>query len=175
MPSDNKAARRASTDTPTAPLPLPTLLSHALVAFTIELDNEFERQTPHWITDSKSGSRTGAWLVSMAMWWNCMHFVDEKGITVGELEKLARTKTNLNGMERWRYIVVAPDPSRQAPKAAAAGLGNSRNTERPEVAGSVAAAIQRDRKTMVGALRKGRNRGAAGIAIVGERNDRRPI
>jgi hypothetical protein len=28
-------------------LPLPTLLSHALVAFTIEFDNEFEHQVPH--------------------------------------------------------------------------------------------------------------------------------
>jgi hypothetical protein len=28
-------------------LPLPALLSQALVAFTIELDNEFEHQMPH--------------------------------------------------------------------------------------------------------------------------------
>jgi DNA-binding MarR family transcriptional regulator len=32
-------------------------------------------------------------------------------VRVGELEKLARTQTNLNGMERWRYIDVAPDPA----------------------------------------------------------------
>lgn len=28
---------------------------------------------------------------------------------VGELEALARTKTNLNGMQRWGYVVVGPD------------------------------------------------------------------
>ena len=28
-------------------LPLPALLSRALVAFTIEFDNEFERRMPH--------------------------------------------------------------------------------------------------------------------------------
>ena len=28
-------------------LPLPALLSQALVSFTIELDNEFEHQMPH--------------------------------------------------------------------------------------------------------------------------------
>jgi hypothetical protein len=29
------------------PVPLPTLLSHTLVAFTIEFDNEFEHLVPH--------------------------------------------------------------------------------------------------------------------------------
>ena len=40
-------------------MPLPTLLSQVLVAFTIELDNEFERRLPHWITGSKSGPAKG--------------------------------------------------------------------------------------------------------------------
>lgn len=35
---------------------------------------------------------------------------------VRELEKLARTKTNLNGMERWGYIVIEPDPADRRPK-----------------------------------------------------------
>lgn len=58
----------------------------------------------------------GPWLVSMAMWWNCMRFVGEDGVRVGELRQLARTKTNLNGMVRWGYIVVAPDPQDPRPK-----------------------------------------------------------
>jgi DNA-binding MarR family transcriptional regulator len=45
------------------------------------------------------------------MWSNCMRFIGEDGVRVGELEKLARTKTNLNGMERWKYVVVEPDPA----------------------------------------------------------------
>jgi DNA-binding MarR family transcriptional regulator len=32
------------------------------------------------------------------------------------LEGLARTDTNLNGMERWGYIVVSPDPADNRPK-----------------------------------------------------------
>jgi DNA-binding MarR family transcriptional regulator len=112
-----------------ASLPLPTLLSHALVAFTIEFDNEFEHQTPHWTTNhsfkkqrstkqaSKSGSSGGPWLASMVMWSNCMRFVGEDGLRVGELEALARTKTNLHGMERWGYITVERNPDKIRPKS----------------------------------------------------------
>jgi DNA-binding MarR family transcriptional regulator len=97
-----------------ASLPLSTLLSQALVAFTIEFDNEFEHQSPHRTTLRRAGS--GPWLTSMVMWSNCMRFVRAEGITVGELEDLARTQTNWNGMERWGYIVVAPDPADRRPK-----------------------------------------------------------
>jgi DNA-binding MarR family transcriptional regulator len=99
-------------------LPLPTLLSHVLVAFTIEFDNEFEHQMPHRTTNygSTAGSRHGPWLASMACWSNCMQFVGEDGVRVGELEKLARTTANLNGMERWGYVVVQPDPADSRPR-----------------------------------------------------------
>ncbi len=94
-------------------LPLASLLSHALVAFTIEFDNEAERRMAHRTTShgSTAGSLHAPWLVSMAMWFNCMRFVGEEGIRAGELEALARTPTNLNGMERWGYITVGPDPA----------------------------------------------------------------
>jgi len=100
------------------PVPLSTLLSQVLVAFTIEFDNEFERQMPHWTTNYRppAGTRQGVWLVSMAMWTNCMQFVGEEGISVGELERLARTKTNLNGMERWGYTLRSAGLIRATPK-----------------------------------------------------------
>jgi DNA-binding MarR family transcriptional regulator len=100
------------------PLPLSTLLSQVLVALTVEFDNEFERQLPHRTTDygSTSGSFQGPWLVSLAMWENCMRFVGEEGVTVRSLEELARTPTNLNGMERWGYVTVVPDPIDVRPK-----------------------------------------------------------
>jgi len=109
-------ARNAGAET--AGLPLPTLLSQVLVAFTIEFDNEFEHQMPHRTTNhgSTAGSHDGPWLVSLAMWSNCMRFVGEEGVRAGELEKLARTTTNLAGMERWGYIVAAPDPADRRPK-----------------------------------------------------------
>jgi DNA-binding MarR family transcriptional regulator len=97
--------------------PLSTLLSQVLVAFTIEFDNEFERQMPHRTTNhgSTAGSRPVPWLVSLVMWSNCMKFVGEGGVSVRELEDLARTKTNLNGMQRWGYIVVAGNLVRATP------------------------------------------------------------
>lgn len=79
-------------------------LSQTLVAFTIELDNEFEHRAPHRTTMLKSGD--GPWLVSVAMWWNCMKYVGEQPISIGELERLARAKTNLHGMQRWGYITI---------------------------------------------------------------------
>ena len=92
----------------TADLPLPTLLSQTLVAFTIEFDNEFERQTPHRTTNH--GSSWGPWLASMAMYLTCMKFVGDDGVTVSGLERLARTTTNLHGMQRWGYVVVDGGP-----------------------------------------------------------------
>jgi DNA-binding MarR family transcriptional regulator len=99
-------------------LPLPTLLSHALVAFTIEFDNESEYRMPHRTTNhgATTGSLHAPWLVSLVMWLNCMCFVTDEGITVRELERLARMPTNLNGMERWGYIIVEPDPADRRPK-----------------------------------------------------------
>lgn len=89
-------------------LPLSALLSQALVAFTIEFDNEFERRMPHRTT--RHGSAAGPWLVSMVMWSTCMRFAGDDGVTLAELEDLARTPTNLNGMQRWGYVTVEPRP-----------------------------------------------------------------
>ena len=100
------------------PLPLSALLSHALVAFTIEFDNEAEHRMQHRTTrhGASGGSLHAPWLTSMVMWLNCMQFVDEKGITVRELEQRARTKTNLAGMLRWGYIAVESSSSRTGGK-----------------------------------------------------------
>jgi hypothetical protein len=60
------------------------LLSQALVAFTIEFDNEFERRTPHHITH-----RRRPWLASMVMWREFMRHVPEQGIAARELARLS--------------------------------------------------------------------------------------
>src|SRR5277367_944777 len=106
-----RSAQQLKSDIPPPTPPHSTLLSQVLVAFTIEFDNEFEHQMPHRTTNHQSaaGTRQGPWLVSMAMWSNCMQFVGEGGVTIVELERLARTKTNLNGMERWGYIARSGD------------------------------------------------------------------
>jgi methyltransferase (TIGR00027 family) len=112
-PQRTRGARRESR-TPATPLPhsadslsLSALLSQALVAFTIECDNEAEHRIPHRTKDyGPSEQGTGAWLVSMVMYENCLKFVGEEPITVAELERLARTGTNLDGMRRWSYITI---------------------------------------------------------------------
>ena len=91
-------------------LALSALLSQALVAFTIEFDNEAEHQIPH--RTARHGSTPGGvWLVSMAMWLNCMRYVSAEPITVGELASRARCTTNLDGMRRWGYVTLAADPA----------------------------------------------------------------
>lgn len=87
--------------------PLATVLSQVLVAFTIEFDNEFEHRMPHRTAlDRASGApRNGPWLVSMAMWANCLSYLDEAGAPMHEVADLVQM-TNLGGLERWGYVTV---------------------------------------------------------------------
>ncbi len=100
------------------PLPLSALLSQPLVAFIIECDNEFEHQMPHTTTahGRTQGARYAPWLTSMAMWWTCLRYVGDEGITVGELTSLAGTRTTLTHLQRWGYIRVGPGPADARPK-----------------------------------------------------------
>ena len=96
--------------------PVTTALSQAFVAFTIEVDNEFEHRSPHRTT--MLGGH-GPWLTSLAMWWNCMRYVGEEPVGVKELERLARTNTKLNGMIHWGYVAL---DSKKQLRATAKGL-----------------------------------------------------
>jgi hypothetical protein len=97
-------------------LPLSALLSQALVAFTIEFDNAAEQQIRHRTT-RHGGPRDGVWLVSMAMWLNCMRYVGTDPVRVRDIASLARCGTNLDGMRRWGYLTLERDPAdtRQKP------------------------------------------------------------
>ena len=109
------------------------------MAFTIELDNEFERR----LRDSGHTPR----VTSFVMWANFMRFVGD-GISVAELPDAtgiprARTLSTLGGMERWRYVTVGPDPETRRD-----GFGSARGLHpdwvvRPTPAGLAAAAIWR--------------------------------
>ena len=79
------------------PLPLPTLLSQSLVAFTIEFDNEAEHRMPHRTTRYNDPGLRGPWLVSMAMWLNCMQYLTGEPVPVSELEQRARTPSASRG------------------------------------------------------------------------------
>ena len=101
--------------------PLSTALSHALVAYTIEFDNEFERRFTQVGADAR--------VTSLVMWANFMRLVGD-GITVGELPaaaglQKARMLSTLGGMERWRYVVVG-DPAEEPPTAKRDGWGSAR-------------------------------------------------
>jgi len=91
----------ASSAESTEPAPLFVLLSQVLIAFTIEFDNEFEYRM------AAAGCRK--FRLSMAMWSNFMRFVDERGITVRELEQ--KGGDLLSHMEWWRYVQVGPAPN----------------------------------------------------------------
>jgi hypothetical protein len=120
-------------------LPLSTLLSRLLVAHTIELDNEFERR----LAETGHSPR----IVSLVMWSNFLRFVGD-GITVGELPEATqlpkgRVLSTLGGMERWRYVFVAPPPAERAPDAKRDGYGSARGLRsdwvvRPTPAGRAA-------------------------------------
>ena len=99
--------------------PLSTLLSQALVAFVIELDNEFERR----FQESGGGAR----VVSLTMWSNLLRFVGD-GTTVGEFVAalgLPRRSalSRLGGVERWRYVSVGAATRKRE------GYGSGRGTK----------------------------------------------
>jgi DNA-binding MarR family transcriptional regulator len=83
-------------------------LSAAFVAFVIEADDAAEGRLRHRTTRSGDGrdSAKGTWLVSLAMYRNCLQWLPAAGSTVAELIATARTPTDLHGMRRWGYVEV---------------------------------------------------------------------
>jgi hypothetical protein len=122
--------------------PLSTLLSQVVVAFTIELDNEFERRFV--------AAGGGARITSLVMWSNLLRFVGD-GIAAGEIATAAglqrpRVFSTLGGVERWRYVYVTPTPKHRLPKEKRDGYGSARGLKadsfvRLTPAGERAAAI----------------------------------
>jgi methyltransferase (TIGR00027 family) len=125
-------------------LPLSALLSQALVAFTIETDNEAEHRMPHRTQDH--GLTAGApadapWQTSLVMWANCLRQVPDDGITVAAMRRSARTGTNLDGMRRWGYVTYTPDPGRgKRPRPDAVVRLTARGRESRQVWDDLAAA-----------------------------------
>jgi DNA-binding MarR family transcriptional regulator len=88
-------------------------MSQALVAFTIELDNEFEQRMPHHTTRQPAGAdrASGPWLPSFAVWANFLRFVGDDGITVRELSSRPGVpRWAFDGMRRWGYVTIGPAP-----------------------------------------------------------------
>ena len=107
--------------------PLSTPLSHLLIAFTIEFDNELD----HRLTEADLGHRLP---ISMVMWSNFLRFVGD-GITVEDLPEAVglprpRVLSTLGGMERWRYVFVSARPTGSAPRSKRDGWGSARALRR---------------------------------------------
>jgi DNA-binding MarR family transcriptional regulator len=99
--------------------PLSALMSRTLVAFTIELDNEFEQRMPHRTTRQRGGAVrvSGPWLPSFAAWANFLRFVGDDGITVRELSgRPGVPRWAFDGTRRWGYVTIAPAPDDERSK-----------------------------------------------------------
>ncbi len=102
-----------------AALPLSALLSQALVAFTIEADNETEHRLPHRTQDYglAPGAPPGApWLTSLLMYANCLRHLPDAGITIAELRQPGkdRHEPRRHAPLALRHVHPRPRP-RQAP------------------------------------------------------------
>jgi DNA-binding MarR family transcriptional regulator len=94
--------------------PLSALLSQVLVAFTLELDDEFEKQM-------RESGYAGASL-SVVIWSTLMRFLAGAGLSVRNLaaQSLSSEKSvkfELGCLERWRFITLEADPAGDRPIA----------------------------------------------------------
>jgi len=96
--------------------PLSALLSQVLVAFTVELDNEFELRMA---AAGYPGARL-SWMI----WSNLMRFTREDGLSVRDVARQAlapekRIRFELGCLERWGFVELQPErgDDRSAPIA----------------------------------------------------------
>ena len=111
--------------------PLSALLSQALVALTIEIDNALELRL------SQAGCLGR---LSLVVWANLMRFVGD-GVAVAELAERAlaprpRIAHQLGCLERWWFVTLAAGAQRRAGWAARAGSAATRPCSSPTPAGA---------------------------------------
>jgi len=101
--SARKSTSAIAQDRADAHRPLSALLSQVLVAFTVELDSEFELRM------AQLGFPGGR--LSLAAWLNLLRFVGESPLSVGELTiqslmEQTQIKHMLGCLERWGFVWV---------------------------------------------------------------------
>jgi hypothetical protein len=88
---------------------LATLLSQVLVAYTIEVDYEYESLMPHRtaLTRAAGIAPRGPWLISLERWANFLRYVTDDGISVDELSaRSGIRRIETAGMQRWSYVTL---------------------------------------------------------------------
>ena len=170
-PRETTASVPDATLAVTGSLPLSALQSHALVAFTIEFDNEAEHRIPHRTASyglSPGASAGALWLTSLVMWANCVRFLPDDGITVADLRRLARTGTNLDGMRRWGYVTFSPDPGRgKRPREDAVLRPTERGRQARDIWAGVGDAIEQRWRNRFGADAVAALRSALAAVVAG--------
>jgi DNA-binding MarR family transcriptional regulator len=88
---------------PAPPKPLSALLSQILVAYTVEIDSEFERRM---LDETRAAAR-----LSLVIWLNLMQFLAGGPVSVRTLASRAlssaeQVKAVLGCLERWGFIVL---------------------------------------------------------------------
>ena len=151
--------------------PLSTLLSHILVAFTVELDNAFERR----LRDSGQTPR----VTSFVMWANFMRLRRRRDHR-GRVARRHRHSQSADALDARRDGTLAirvgraqlRDPARRLRLRArtSPGLGRSPDRRRSGGRGDLASAGRRDRGALGGAIRCRRGRRASALT----RADRPP-
>ena len=132
------------------------MLSQALVAHTIELDNEAEHRLPHRITreDDADARRDAPWLISFALWANVLQYLDSP-TTVAELRVRGRTtRLLLGGLRRWGYVKITPpagEPLRKPPQDGAVVRTTDAGRQAGGVFGALPAVIDDRWRTRFGA------------------------
>ena len=159
--------------------PMSTGLSQALIAYVIELDNEFEQRF------ARAGG--GARVVSVAMWSNLLRFVGD-GITVGEFPAAVGAAEVARALHARRHGAVALRHARYGRRGSASGdvkrdgYGSARGMKgswivRPTPAGrssrgDLEDALRRHRCAVERALRSRRDRGARELTARDRRSRR---
>jgi hypothetical protein len=146
-----------------ASIPLPTLRSHALLAFTIEFDNQAEGQIIHWTTQHGVAWLAAGTVACLTRDVGQLHAVHrQKGRVSAGTREPRPDKGEFGGHGEVGIRCCRTISGGPPAKAAALRAGGSLHRRRPRGSGNLVTPVRRHRETLAGAFRQGRDRRASG-------------